>query len=176
MSWKTITVELGKNAQLDPPNDNATVKVIPLAWLPSKTNSEVMSSMQENDKRAEQAANAARERGENPDMAMVDSQMESIKALMPVFVVSWTLKDPETEEPFPTPRQLAESGNLSKLMELPVGLLSAIVDEAMSYDMPDIKEPIPADDPDAKDAVARTIPFEKGQQSVIPFSGAGQTQ
>jgi len=169
--WKVVTIELGKETQLDPPNEHAVMRIVPMSWLPGKTNAEIMAFMQASEQKANEAAAAAKAKGESPELAMMNVHMENLKTIIPMFVIDWTLIDPGTGQPFPGPREMQKAGDLSPLEDLPVQLLSKIVDLAMAYDMPDDLAPPPADDPDKGNEAAQVIPFE----TVKPFEEQSST-
>lgn len=162
--WKTITLELGKELELDSPNEGATVKVVPMAWLPGKTNQEIMRRSQDDEIKIASIP-------DTDTAATINIRMETLYATMPHFVVDWTLKDPDSGQPILSPRAMLAAGDVSMLAELPAQMLSYIFNKAMEYGMEqeDLARLEPGQpDPDAGNEAAQAIPFENANVSEQP--------
>lgn len=161
--WKTIKLEVGEEMELDAPNEKATVRVVPLSWLPGKINQEIMSASQ-----ADEDKIAALPPNDNA--TMMNIRMETLYSTLPHIIASWDLKDPDTGEPLDTPRAMQTKGDVSALRMLPMQLLSHIFNKAMEYGMEELDAQPPAEqqDPDAGNEAAQVIPFENANVSERP--------
>ncbi len=93
--WKTETIEVGRELQLDPPNESAVVRIVPLEWMSNNRQAELLAQIDEAYKRSE-AASAA---GDNE--ASVRINLEMMVSVLGAAVRSWTIKHPETGEMLP---------------------------------------------------------------------------
>jgi len=118
--WKTVVFNVGRDLQLDPPNSEATVRIVPLEWLPNRVQVELLAQISE----ADAAARAAAEREAYAESAAINLKMMS--RVLPQLIKSWTLVDPDTGQPLPV--------DGDSLGSLPTSILTAIFSKAIGAD------------------------------------------
>ena len=163
--WKTEKLELGKKYELDEPNHDFWVKVIPLMWMPGETSQGIMQHLQEEEK----AVAAVKD----DDAAGMAIRLAGMYDILPHMVASWNAMD-EDGGLIPIPRVLLESGAITRIKNLPMQLLTEIVNTSISFGQED--EPVvelradgtPIEDPDAGDNAAKAIPFVNASVSEQP--------
>ena len=172
--WKSVTINLGQEEQLDPPNENFTVKVIPLMWLPGKVSTDIMTRLQAEEKRAEELEK------EGKDAEVATMRLDGVYETLPAIVGAWNLKDPATGADIPIPAELVKNGRVDQIRSLPMQILTRIVNTSLEYGM-DTTEPqavtggastLTVVDPDEGDAAAKAIPFENASVSDLQSSPA----
>lgn len=150
--WKTEEFQVGKECGLDAPNENATIRYIPLMWLPGETNKQVVARMQQDEV-------SVRDYPDDQASKAMEVRMEGIYAVLPHIIARWDLKDPETGEPIPAPKEMFARGDMSVLKSLPTQILLDIINKAMDYGNAEDEPAVGYVDPDANSGAAQVIPF-----------------
>lgn len=161
--WKSVRLELGKDEELDAPNDNLFIAVIPLMWLPGKTSTEIMTRLQAD----EEAVTKLEAEGRNTEV--MDVRLEGMYAVLPHLIGAWNLKDPNTLMDIPIPSKLFAAGQIDVIRGLPMQLLTKAVNTSIEYGTKpeDLAAPVAVrdsmsvvnQDPDEGDSAAQAIPF-----------------
>lgn len=115
--WKVTIVNVGEKLELLPPNENATVTVVPIEWLPNERQVAIYTLVSEASDKAQKLSDAGDFSGSiNTNLAMMTSVLGDL-------IKRWTLKDPETGEDLPL--------NKDSIKLLPMPVISVIFEEVM---------------------------------------------
>jgi len=154
MPWKTVTLEVGKDLQLDPPNEEAVIRIVPAAFMPQEHMKAVMEAVK--------ALNDAKPDDNDPLASFV--VFEHLRPVMHIMVASWSLLDPSSEERRPL--------LMDQFKMLPLEFLMRIVNGVMgdTGEIPLVSKS-PSENSSSDQATGLTSPAEsnasdKSQRSV----------
>lgn len=115
--WKVSTINIGEKLGLLPPNENATVTVVPIEWLPNERQVAIYTLVSEASEKAQKLSDSGDFGGSiNANLAMMTSVLSDL-------IKRWTLKDPETGEDLPA--------NAASIKLLPMPIIALIFEEVM---------------------------------------------
>lgn len=115
--WKVNIIKVGERLDLLPPNDTATVTVVPIEWLPNERQMEIYDRVSKASEEAQKLSDAGDFSGS------IAANMRMMTSVLMDLIKRWTIKDPETGDDLPLDR--------NSVSKLPLPIMSLIFEEVM---------------------------------------------